>query len=302
MFDLPIILSHYGNVDYLAKSMLCATLTNPTKRKILIGDSSNRDSALSNGWEHIEFDSINSNLRNEFNNNFRYIHGKFHPIIKNQGDWLRYVFERWYFVEQFCQENQISQFWHFDSDVMLLEDLRLFEVSLIEHYDFTTQCNNMCLNGMVKLNILTNYCGHMIELFKDQEFLSSQQHEFDTVNPGYAFTEMRAYENFSNIPSLQARKCHLESIFDGWWFDDCICQDDEFLMELHPLTNRLIKKVYFRDGSFIGVHNDKELRFAAVNLSWVPTSLFDWFIKCVQSREVGRSPISNHLIEWVPSV
>lgn len=300
MTELPIIFSHYGNVDYLAKSMLCASLTNSTKRKILIGDSSNRDSALANGWEHIEFDSINSNLRAEFNLNFRYIRGASHPIVKNQGDWLRYVFERWYFVEQFCKQNQISQFWHFDSDVMLLEDLRLFEQSLTENYDFTTQCNNMCLNGMVKLNILTDYCSHMNQLFKDEAFLASQQHEFDTVNPNYAFTEMRAYDSFQRNLRLKARQCHLESIFDGWWFDDCICQDDEFLMELHPLANRLIKKVCFRDGSFIGTHNYKELRFAAVNLSWVPTSLFDWFIDCVLSRKADISPICSHLIEWKP--
>jgi hypothetical protein len=298
MNELPIIFSHYGNVDYLSKSMLCATLTNPTKRKILIGDSSNRDSALGNGWEHIEFDSITSNLRTEFINNFRYIHGALHPNVKNQGDWLRYVFERWYFTEQFCKENQISQFWHFDSDVMLLEDLRLFEPSLIDHYDFTTQCNNMCLNGMVKTNVLTEYCRHMIDLFKDEEFLDTQQREFDTINPNYAFTEMRAYHSFSKTPGLQARCCHLESIFDGWWFDDCICQDDEFLMEFHPLANRLIKKVYFRNGSFIGAHKEHDVRFAAINLSWVPTSLFDWFIKCLQSRKEGASPFNSHLIEW----
>ena len=92
--ELPIIFSHYGNVDYLAKSMLCASLTNPTKRKILIGDSSNRDCALLSGWEPIKFDSINSALKTQFNENFRYVRGALHPIKKNQGDWLRYVFER----------------------------------------------------------------------------------------------------------------------------------------------------------------------------------------------------------------
>lgn len=298
MIDLPIIFSHYGNVDYLPKSMLCAKLTNPKKRKFLIGDSSNRDYALSNGWEHIEFNSINSDLRSQFNDNFRYVRGALHPIVKNNGDWLRYVFERWFFVEQFCQENKIHQFWHFDSDVMLLEDLRLFEPGLIENYDFTTQCNNSCLNGLVKLDILTDYCSHMIELFKDTEFLAFQQREFDTLNPHYAFTEMRAYESFSKSPTFKARYCHLESIFSGWWFDDCICQDDDFEMANHPIANKPIKRISFREGAFIGMYKNEEIRFASVNLSWVPTILFDWFIKCILQRDVFNPNLTENLLDF----
>ncbi len=298
MGELPLIFSHYGNIDYLSKSMLCASLTNPSKRKILIGDSSNRDSALSNGWEHINFDNINSDLRTQFNKNFKYVRGSHHTIVKNQGDWLRYVFERWYFIEQFCQEYGILQFWHFDSDVMLLEDLRLFETTLSANYDFTCQCSGSCLNGLVKLDVLSDYCQHIIELFKDEKFISTQQHEFDTVNPHYAFTEMRAYTSFSNTPNFNPKNAHLESIFKGWWFDDCICEDDGCTMEMHSTALRPIKKVSFRDGAFLGIHENKEVRFAVINLSWVPTIFFDWFISCILSRQNKNAVVPSELIAW----
>ena len=298
MDNIPIIFSHYGNIDYLSKSLLCASLTNPAKRKILIGDASNRDSALSNGWEHVLFTTLESDLRNDFNKNFSYVHGALHPTIKNQGDWLRYVFERWYFVQEFCSQNKIEKFWHFDSDVLILEDLRIFEPGLVGNYDYTTQCNDMCMNGFVSLYFLSEYCHHMISLFKDDKFIASQQNEFDTIHPDYAFTEMRAYSNFSQIPSLQARFGHLESLFVGWWFDDCICQDDEFELDFHPLASRPIKKINFNKGSFFGLRKSAEVRFAAINLSWVPTSLFDWFIMCILSRQGEREPIVVNLNEW----
>ena len=245
----PIVFCHYGNVDYLAKALLCASLTNPSTRKILLGDSSNKYTALACGWEHFSMENINSMLRSSFNENFKYIRGPLHGITKNGGDWLRFVFERWYYVQEFCISNNIAKFWHFDSDVMIVEDLRIFTPALMSNYDYTTQCNDSCLNGFIDSSMLTDFCQFIIDLFKNTDFIQAQQLEFDTVNPNFAFTEMRAFLEFRDSAVNTYRGIHLESIFEGWCFDDCICQEDDFSMIYHSYTNRHIKNIFFEYSS-----------------------------------------------------
>jgi hypothetical protein len=298
MSDFPIIFSHYGNIDYLAKSLLCASITNPAKRKILIGDRSNKYTAIANGWEHVAMDEIGSSLLEEFNRSFVYVRGKYHVINKNDGDWLRFVFKRWYIIQKFCEDNQIERFWHFDSDVMILEDLRLFEPSLVSNFSYTTQCNAMCLNGMVGLKTLTEFCEFTISLFENKEFIAAQQHEFDTVNPGYAFTEMRAFEKYAASSSCSGKGVHLAAAFKGWWFDDCICQDHDFVMENCALAQRPIKQIAFHDGAFWGRRFGEELRFAILNLSWVPTALFDWVISAILRKQHGKDDKFPTIAYW----
>lgn len=298
MNSLPIIFSHYGNVDYLAKSLLCSSITNPTKRKILIGDASNKYTALVNGWEHVLFQDVKSPVRDDFNKNFVYVRGKHHSIRKNDGDWLKFVFERWYIIQQFCKQEGIERFWHFDSDVMVLEDLRVFEPDLINNFAYTTQCNGMCLNGMVGLDILTGFCLYTTALFQDKEFIALQQLEFDTLNPAYAFTEMRAFEKYASSSECHGKGQHLAGSFTGWWFDDCICQDHQFEMENCLLAQRPIKKILFDSGGFYGRRLGVDFRFGALNLSWVPTLLFDWVLANVLNMQNTVSTRSVTLANW----
>src|SRR5262245_25312256 len=123
----PIIFTHYGITDYLAYTLRQATRTNPDKPRILVGDSANHQIALANGWMHTDINSLGSTKRDMFNARFRWVQGKHHVPVKGGKDWLRYVFERFFVIEEFLNRNNVKSFWHFDSDTMILMPLTSFE-------------------------------------------------------------------------------------------------------------------------------------------------------------------------------
>jgi hypothetical protein len=294
-----IIYTHFGASDYLSRTLECASITNPSARRILIGDDQNRGIGYAAGWEFIAADEIRSCMRREFSEVFRWVQGKNHNPMTNGRDWLRYVFERWFIVQEYCVRSNISYFWHFDSDVMILAPLSPF--SKILHDDGVTctrQCNDTCLNGYVQTTVLTAFCQFVIALFRDDAFLADQQREFDEIHPDYAFSEMRAFKKYCEV---RGGGVHLESYFDGWWFDDCICQDDGFdMVRLRHVNAYRVKDIWFIGDGFYGYKTGKVYRFAALNCSWVPLGVFDWILLRVRAAQRGkRRPDEAISMQWM---
>lgn len=274
MSSIPIIFSHYGNSTYLKYSLACARLTNPHARLIFLGDDSNVEVAIENGWEHFYFKEFRSIYLSEFNCVFRHVQGKKHSHIKNGNDWLRYVFERWFFIEAFVCSNNIGRFWHFDSDTMILKDLESFGHELAD-VEFTVQCNGTCLNGIMSSDVVTNFCQHINSLFKDKNFLNLQQIEFDTLNPGWAFTEMRAFDDYKQKTSKNWVK--ILNFGENMAFDDCICQDHGFNMTVLR-GGEYVKDIYSQNGEIFGEQLGKKINFITLNLSWVSDYVFLWVL------------------------
>lgn len=275
-----IIYSHYGYSDYLDYSLACAKKTNPLARLIFLGDESNKEIAHKHGWEHFYFENYNGDLNKRFCSAFKHIQGKNHNPIKNGKDWLTYVFQRWFFIENFVAEQNIVRFWHFDSDTMLLRDLEYFAKTL-SSFEFTVQCNNTCLNGLINKEVVSDYCRHICDLFENPDYLAKQQREFDTINPDYAFTEMRAFDDFKTKSNL--RWANLMIYNDHYVFDDCICQEHGFNM-IKLLNGQLVKYVETNDGNFFGYRDGVKIGFATLNLSWVQLYLFRWVLNAIDLK------------------
>jgi hypothetical protein len=153
-----------------------------------------------------------------------------------------------------------------------MQDLRLQKKPLLE-YEFTVQCNGTCLNGIINTEVVTDFCDHICDLFENTEFLERQQKEFDTINPHYAFTEMRAFDNYK---SRTSRKwCHLMSLPGRVVFDDALCQSHDFDM-VGLAIGRTVKNIYSRNGVVYGRRKKNEVQFVTLNLSWLPDAVFSW--------------------------
>lgn len=297
---LPVIFTHYGNSEYLKYSLLCLKYTNPNSRLILLGDVSNRKVAKKCGWEHYNLIDYSDSLHNKFNYIFKHVQGKKHNHIRYGQDWLKYVFERWFRINSFIQIHNISRFWHFDSDTMVLKDLSQF-VEDLSRYDFSLQCNNTCLNGIVSSNVVLEFCQHICCLFEDEAFLEKQQKEFDTVSENYAFTEMRAFDHYQHL--TPRNRIHLLTAFNGVVFDDCICQEHGFEMQTLP-SGEIVKKISFKDGRVYGYLDEGIVEFSSLNLSWVPIYLFRWVLsglinKDNKSLDSIRQPVRFRVIKFL---
>jgi len=223
---------------------------------------------------------------------YRPVTGRLHPTMKNNFDWLRFVFERWFYAEAFCLEQGIAAFFTFDSDTVIAADLGQFLPEL-RSLACTAQCNDACMNGFVTTSAASAYTSHMTGLFNNPEYLAAQQREFDEINPGYAFTEMRAYVDFRRAAPDASRMRHLAGLVPGWWFDDCLMQEHDFVMERSLLLHHRIKKVHFRNQGFWGEHRTAgQVRFATLNLSWLPDVYFKWALERIPTDRAGGDRLS----------
>lgn len=299
MIDQVLIFTHYGYSDYLEFTLACARKTNPSARLIFLGDQDNKKIAEKYGWEHYCFINYTSPIHSRFDSVFRHVQGVNHNHIKNGRDWLRYVFERWFYIESFVSQLNINRFWHFDSDTMVLKNLENLASTLTD-YEFTVQCNNTCLNGVMNRSVVTDYCTHICKLFEDAEFISQQQLEFDSIHPGYAFTEMRAFNDYKINSSLTW--ANLMTYSDAIVFDDAICQEHGFEM-IKLLNGQTVKKVFSDRGQFFGNRDSQKVELATLNLTGVPLYVFRWVFQSLDIKNVCLLESANKtIVEFIVEI
>lgn len=276
----PILFTHYGFSDYLPYTLACAARTNPALPRIFLGDELNRKIANQHGWRHFMVQDYRSQKLEKFQAVFRHIRGRDHGLITNGQDWLRYVFARWYHLEEFVRRQQIPRFWHFDTDTMILEDLQGYVDRL--PYEFTTQCNGTCLNGLIRSEVVSEFNDHTIRLFENPEFLRGQE-EYVGRHPGHSFNEMTSFHEFQKI--TQRKGVHLMKWSEDEVFDDYLRQDHGFAMHTLPTHDGKgcqVKKILKDPSGFFGFRQAKKTRFVSLNLSHCNKALFKWVLRSLR--------------------
>ncbi len=270
MNNPPIIFCHYGNSNYLELTLFTAKTSNPHKNIYLLGDSSNLNIAKKAGVIHVDFIQFNHTKSIlEFNNNFKFIAGSKH----GRKDWTKFVFLRWFYINEFIIQRHIDSFWHFDSDNFILSDLSIKE-EVFKQYDNTEQCGGICLNGFItSKNTIQMYTRHMLHLFNNEYFLNLQRDKC-SLDDSLAFTEMASYNDFKkkyNLNSIRLSSLHL-----GDTFDDCLAFADGMEQTKELFNNYNLKELYLNrnnDVYFKLNSSNKFIKVNSINLSWLPFSI-----------------------------
>ncbi len=298
---VPLIFCHYGNSKYLEYVLEAARLMNPDKTIFLLGDMDNKWLGEAFNITHLLFEDYDyGNELKLFEKNFRLIKGDDYFV---KGDdtlhWVNFVFKRWFYVYNFIVSKKIKNFWHFDSDNMILTPLSAHE-SKFQDFDCTEQCNGICMNGYISGPIIVHgYINKINELFLDKDDLGKRQ---KWVKSQSAFTEMAAYVLFKE--STKFKSIRLNSVIDNSVFDDCICQDLEMEFEKKTLLfGRAIKKIYCsKDGKFYCRQVEGAyLRLNTLNLSWVPIELFEIILVKLKMDERSEN-YDDHEISKMPTL
>ncbi len=267
----PLIFCHYGDSDYLLFVLKQARISNPKTRVVLLGDESNEGIAIEAGVEHRLFESYGNTPEIKiFNEVYQHVAGKNH----GRKHWTNFVFKRWFYIYSFLKEQGVNEFWHFDSDNMILDDLNTHNYKF-NSYECTEQCESFCMNGYVSgINVVKGYLNTVNLLFQDQKYITEQKENL-IDHPTFAFTEMRAYTAYRDQESIKSIR--LNTIIDGETFDDCICFKDGFTQYSCPINYRRLKKIYFNDEGIIyfkRVDSGQYIKVITLNLSWVPIEIF----------------------------
>jgi len=289
--SVPILFTHYGFSRYLPHTLACASKTNRKTSRIFLGDGLNRAVAREYGWAHHEIREYQSTKLEKFQSVFRHIKGRDHPTMLNGQDWLRYVFARWFYMEEFLLQNGIERFWHFDSDTMLLTDLGDYPNRI--NYDFTTQCNGTCLNGLIRTQVVSEFNDHTIAMFENTETMMKWE-GYMVKHPTYSFNEMTAFNEYQK--TCRRAGVHLMRWSDTEVFDDAIRQEHGFEMRTYPAiesTAYRIKNIFKDKAGFFGIREGKRVKFLSLNLSWCNEEIFQWVLCSLNKKNANLGQIQR---------
>ena len=279
----PIIFCHFGNTPYLYYSLRSAKISNPEKEVFLFGDSSNQKLAKELSINHVNSDELtNTELYHDFQKVYKRVKGKKAKCMVGGKNVEKYMIERYFYIYQFCHEKNIDRVWFFDSDTMIVSDLKAVE-NLLDDYDYTEQCQASCMKGLLKLAAIKNFISNINQIFQDEEHLRAIQSQCDK-NPSWSLSEITLYRLYKKYNKY--KRVDLRNIFDNKTFDDCICHQHGYEMETLPYGQE-IKKIFMTDdGRFWGKKENEFVQFLSINLSWVPDYLFE-----IIFSHLSQSPI-----------
>jgi hypothetical protein len=301
--EAPLFFIHYGPSTYLRRALRCARASNPEKRIILLGDDTNRHAARGCA-EYVPFaDYAAGPAIREFDSVFKIIQGERHRFNKHGGveTWLRFVFRRWFIVENFIHRESVTSFWTFDSDTLILAPLAPRETRFAG-FEASTQCRDACLNGWIgSSHLVSRYVRCMTELFRNQDFLEAQEKRLQR-EAGLAFNEMDAFCEFRRREAIETK--HAAQPCDGEAFDDALAFDAAYEAAALKIFGRIDIKRLWTDCTGALYTRRKAsgeyVRLLTCNMSWLPDYLWFKLEKyCLTPRQdasVGR-PAEHELVE-----
>lgn len=298
--DAPILFIHYGRSAYLRRTLAAARRSNPRKRIVLLGDDTNRDMATGLA-EFCDYRTCSLGAKaHEFASVFQAIEGDQHHFNKPGGtaSWLRFVFLRWFCLEEFVRNYGIASFWTFDSDTLLLADL-LPREARYSAYEATVQCRGNCLNGWIgSLAFVERYTDCILDLFGDDGFLASQRARLE-VAKGLAFTEMDAFAEFRRRQNPRVR--HAAEPLRGEAFDDALAIVRGFEMSPAKVLGRTtVKRLWSTpSGGLYGktAPDGNPFRMLSCNMSWMPDYVWRRLRRFVLAPEQDEAVIADRFCE-----
>jgi hypothetical protein len=297
--DTPIIFIHYGPASYLHTTLRAARQSNPEKRILFLGVEMNAGMAPK-GVDFYAFADFETGEEiGQFECVFKFIEGNRHSNTKIGGThtWLKFVFRRWFLVFNVLKEFQIEAFWTFDSDTLILANLKSRESRYI-NFDCTEQCLGKCLNGWVESRrVFKNYIECINALFEDDDFLLNEQKRLE-LEPTVAFYEMDAYVEYRKRAGL--RTTRLSRPISGEAFDGALAFPDGFEMTSDTIDGgRRIKKLWSADGRLYARKKSSRqyLRMLTCNMNWMPDYLIrrlaEFSTPCDKARSTGELDLSR---------
>ncbi|MFV0338725.1 MAG: hypothetical protein ACK5LK_10855 [Chthoniobacterales bacterium] len=277
MKSAPIIFIHYGPARYLSTVFRAARQSSPDRDIHFLGDKTNCPFVPKDIHFHLFEEFLRGSLLRDFRKVFVPIAGRAHHFHKTRGveTWLRFVFERWFFIREFLEANGIESFWIFDSDTLIAGNLSLREKQFVG-LDATEQCLGRCLNGWVSSRtIVDSYCEKMIELYKRPDYLNAQRDRLE-IHSGLAFNEMDAWQTHRDEVGLKTMP--LGTPRDGEAFDDALAITDGWQPASTKVRGRIPVKRIARDrrGGFFAFTEPEgtPVRLVTLNLSWLPDYVY----------------------------
>lgn len=157
LYRLPVIFVHFGKCDYLRYSVDKAAQTNPTSRIIVLTDEKQDLIERPNVEVHDLYDYFNG--ASDFAVYYKHLStNDFHYELS--------CFQRWFVIKEFCEKEDIENFFYCDSDVFLFcnvsEEFKNFSTCF---YTVTSRTSwGITYN---KASVLKKFCDFLLKVYND---------------------------------------------------------------------------------------------------------------------------------------
>lgn len=287
--DAALICTHINKGSYLPYTLNQTRQTSHQTHCILIWD---KQLELDSNWEYETMNGIRCKRRDRLYTRLCWIEGNKHNPVKGRKEWLRFVLKRLFVMEELLRKEKIKDCWNFDSDTMIITELKTLQKILREaDVDHTTHYDDKCPSGFRKRNCIEKHTSSKSSINENREFLKDQQKEFETLNSENAFTINRSRRELNSTP--------LSTIFINLeiWFDDCIWQEDEFETIWGERISHKIKNQYWnRERSKNNQKNaDIQYKFVTESCTWTSGLVFQSHAKYQQGLSLKHKYIKDHL-------
>ena len=196
----PIIFLQQGAptaLSHLNCALLQARWWNPQRESFVIGDEECRAALVVPGVEFVPIEDFRSSageLRKV------YVH-----LSANSPGFELFCLERWFVLRDFLQQRHLESVWHFDSDVMVYEDLSS-EEARIDGVDFTfTKISGH--NAYFRINALDQFCSFILKCYRaepqTQWLQASQAARLAAGNPD-TISDMFFIGEFKKLDGLRS--------------------------------------------------------------------------------------------------
>jgi hypothetical protein len=269
MTDIPIYIYHTGCQEYLKK---CVTINSKKNKVYLIGDDSN-SCIFSNNPNviHIHKDMFDNYEIKNFTEHFL----KYRYSL-NQLSWILRIF----YLRQLILMTGIKQFFHVDSDCIVLDNITsIFNNKNIDiayaiqdesHYSNKYNMVGSVHNGLLNMNFCNKFIELSYDIFvnKSRFNLILDKHTYHEVNKNGSVCDMTLY--FLLYSKKMIDVINLNTIFkhndEDCVFDHQICSSYGFLGENTYIVNNGIKKlIKSSDKYYIETVDNKLIRVLSLH-------------------------------------
>lgn len=207
MRNLPILIIHQGDNEYIKYSLKQLKFSNPNSDVFLIGTNANKRHCPDNIKHVLIDDFIYSAL--EFSKIFQQIDKSFSNSNNKKcfipiDDYNLFCYQRWFILRDFMQANNLSKCCYLDSDCMLYTDINISTYKSL-------QTNWI---GIFNMDELNNFCSFIEKHFSDN-YLLEELLKF-TIGITHTFvSDMALLWLFNRFPENKFKLGYFnESFFD----------------------------------------------------------------------------------------
>jgi len=153
-----IIFIHKGNPEYLGYSLKQVRKSNPEANIYLLGDESNN-----------KYDFIDHYKIADFSEGANKLAKVYEHMSTNTYQFELFCIQRWFILNEFVKKNNINQFFHADSDVLIFVDIAK-EFDKFKEYDFTlSQGTSGHDSFWFKTEVLNDFCDFVENIYTKKD-------------------------------------------------------------------------------------------------------------------------------------